>query len=62
MLLAVLVISIDNYTTFQYIGFVKCIVSAELVQTCSQPHNLKRVSTLFWTRSERQPEIYCLLR
>jgi len=38
--LAVLVIGTDNYTPF---GFVKCNVSAELVQTFSQPHSLKTV-------------------
>jgi len=56
----VLVISTDNYTPFQYIGYFKCTVSVELVQTCSEHHNLKPVSNIFWTRKERQPEIYSL--
>jgi hypothetical protein len=43
---AVSVISTDNYTHFQYIGFVKRTVIAEIVQTFSQPHNLKAVSTV----------------
>ena len=47
MFLAMLVISTDNYALFQYIGYVKCTVSAELAQACSQPHNLKIVSTIF---------------
>jgi len=38
--LAVLVISTDNDTPFQYFEFVKCGVSAEQVQIFSQPHNL----------------------
>jgi hypothetical protein len=47
MSLVLLVIITDNYTHFQYIGSVKCTVSAEQVQTCSQPNNLKTVSTVF---------------
>jgi hypothetical protein len=50
--------STDNYTAFQYIGFVKYTVSAETLQTSSQPHNLKAVLIVCWTRSEKQPEIY----
>jgi len=59
MFLDMLVISTDIYTPFQIIDFVNCIVSAELVQTSSQPHNLKTVSTICGTRNERQPDIYC---
>jgi hypothetical protein len=40
--LAVLEISTDIYTPFQYLDFTKCTVGAELVQTISQPHNLKK--------------------
>ena len=60
MFLAVLVISTDNYTPLLYIDFVECTVSAELLQTFSQPHSLISVSTIILTRSERQPEIYGL--
>jgi hypothetical protein len=54
--LAVLVINTDNYTAFQYADLVTCTVIADLGQTISQPHNLKTVSTICCTRSERKSE------
>ena len=46
MFVALLIISTENYTHFQYFYFVKYSVSSELLQSCLQPYNLKTFSTV----------------